>query len=598
MKTFTHVIFKKLSRPLLIPGLTMSLLLVTGSLFSQTITINPPSTSTTTINVGGTVDFTATRTTSSWNGGNNNFTFTWNSSGPATVNFSPASTSGNGITSASTTATFNTIGTYTITCTVNENGGGETHVSSSKTVEVTVAVVNPPAPPAPNPATNNCTAEVSSTCPAGSFSASFSGGSYNSGNNSNHNGAGAIWRYANVANIAGQVINATIKIDTIFNATVSTFDDDQAKDQNNNTVADWFAPSIAPTDAGSGSSSHRGYVQYTFTFFYGGAGHGDGYTDSAKLLGINYTHYDIDGISGSGYSLRETGLVEAVPQLVNVAANANTELVAYNYSTGTKSWRGYAASTITRDGTTSCSEVVASFKYNAVNNPVSSVSVRMGYEYVRTGSGSYGSQARLYASKFGCFNFPQEITLPVRLLSFSGSYQNKASLLNWQVADEISFDRYEIERSSNGYDFVKIGTQQALGTNSGKRQYQYSDDLSLVSGNIFYYRLKMVDIDGKAKYSNVIMIRRDQNMINGISIAPNPVTNGMATVRLSTSTTGTVELRVIDLAGKVVIRQQNQVYEGTNSISLNNLSRLMPGIYTLQLIDGEAVMNSKFSLLK
>jgi hypothetical protein len=72
----------------------------------------------------------------------------------------------------------------------------------------------------------------------------------------------------------------------------------------------------------------------------------------------------------------------------------------------------------------------------------------------------------------------------------------------------------------------------------------------------------------------------------------------MATVRLSTSTAGTVELRVIDLAGKVVIRQQNQVYEGTNSISLNNLSRLMPGIYTLQLIDGETVTNSKFSLLK
>ena len=458
------------------------------------------------------------------------------------------------------------------------------------------AQVNPPAPPAPKPATNNCTAEVSTPCPAGSFSASFSGGSYSSGNGGNHQGAGAVWRYANVANISGQQINATVKIDTIFNASVSKFDDDNAVDQNNNTVPTWFAPSIAPTNAGSGSSSHRGYVQFTFTFFK--ANVGDGYTDSAKLLGINYTHYDIDGTSGNGYSLRETGLVQDISQLTSVAANANTELVAYNYSTGTKNWKGFAASTTTRDGTTSCSEVVASFKYNAVNNPVSSVSVRMGYEYVRTGSGSYGSQARLYASKFGCFNFPQEIPLPVKLLSFSGSYQNKSSLLNWEVAQEISFDHYEIERSSNGYDFAKIGTQQALGTNEGNRQYQYSDDLSSASENIFYYRLKMVDIDGKSKYSNVIMIRRDQQRINGISIAPNPITNGMATVRLSASGTGTVELRVVDLAGKVVLRQQNQVYEGNNSISLNNLSRLMPGIYTLQMIDGETVMNSKFSLLK
>ena len=108
----------------------------------------------------------------------------------------------------------------------------------------------------------------------------------------------------------------------------------------------------------------------------------------------------------------------------------------------------------------------------------------------------------------------------------------------------------------------------------------------------------MVDIDGKSRYSNVIMIRMDQKTINGISIVPNPVSNGMATVRLSASNTGTAELRVIALTGKVILRQQNKVYEGNNSISLNNLSRLMPGIYTLQLIDGESMTNSKFSLLK
>ncbi len=233
-----------------------------------------------------------------------------------------------------------------------------------------------------------------------------------------------------------------------------------------------------------------------------------------------------------------------------------------------------------------------------VNNPVASISVRMGYYYTRTSGSGYGSTARLYASKFGCFAFPQESSLPVKLISFTGSYQNKASLLNWESVDEISFDRYEIERSSNGYDFTRIGTQQALGTNNDKRQYQYTDDLSAASGNIFYYRLRMVDIDGKSRYSNVIMIRRDQKAINGVSIAPNPISNGMATVRMSASATTTVELRVIDMAGKVVLHQQNKVYEGNNSISLNNLGKLMPGIYTLQLIDGDSVTNSKFSLIK
>ncbi len=606
MKTFTFNLPMRSSRNLVMISLTLGLFLFTGSLFSQTVTINTPSSSTTTINVGGAVNFSATASSSGWSNGNGSYTFTWNSSDPSNVNFSPASTTGSTL-SGSTTATFSAVGTYTITCTVHENGtGGETHTSSAKTVVVTIAIVNPPAPPAPASCdASNCTV-VTTSCPQGQFSANFQNGTYNSGNNGDHLGAGAVWRFSNVTNISGQQINATVTVDTVYQAELVTLDDDNALDENGNaTLSDLLAPNIRP-DQNLTTSDRRGYVQFTIRFY----NHVDNpvsdndFVTPASLLGINYTHYDIDGVasnSTNGYQFRETGLVENIAQLLTVSANANTELVPYSYSTGTKSWKGYAGSTCNRNNTSRCAEVVASFKYNSVNNPLSAVTVRMGYDYHKTGntSGAYNQQpTRLYASKFGCFNFPSEIPLPVKLLSFSGSYQNQASLLNWEVAEEINFDHYEIERSSNGYDFTKIASKQALGTTSGKRQYQYSDDLSGVAGNIFYYRLKMVDIDGKSSYSNVIMIRRDQKTINGISIAPNPVYNGMATVRLSASTTGTVELRVIDLAGRVALRQQNQVYEGNNSISINNLSRLMPGIYTLQLIDGETVMNSKFSLLK
>lgn len=467
------------------------------------------------------------------------------------------------------------------------------------------AQVNPPAANAPKPGCNadNCTV-ASTTCPQGQFSANFQNGAYNSGNNGNHLGQGAIWRFSNVANISGQQINATVTVDSVFQANLMALDDDGAQDENGNaTLADLLAPNIRP-DQTLNQTSRRGYIQFTIRFYNEDPSSSNDYSNPANLLGINYTHYDIDGVANNGtngYWFRETGVAENIPQLLTVSANANTELIPYNYTIGAKNWKGFAGTICNRDNTSRCSEVVASFKYNNVVNPLSSITVRMGYDYQKTGntSNGYGQRpTRLYASKFGCFNFPAEIPLPVKLLSFSGSYQNKASQLNWEVAEEISFDHYDIERSGNGYDFAKVGTQQALGTLSGKRQYQYSDDLSSASGNIFYYRLKMVDIDGKSKYSNVIMIRRDQQMINGISIAPNPISNGMATVRLSASGTGTVELRVVDLTGKVVLRQQNQVYEGNNSISLNNLSRLMPGIYTLQMIDGETVMNAKFSLLK
>lgn len=457
---------------------------------------------------------------------------------------------------------------------------------------VGIGQVNPPAPPAPKSAIVGCTPE-SGTCPQGSFSASFSSGAYYSGGRTSTS-AGAVWRYANVTNIGGLNVNATIKIDTIYNATVTNFDDDNAKDQNNVSVAKWFAPRIAPDNATT--SSKRGYVQFTITFYKDNVG--NGYTETAELLGLNYTHYDIDGASGSGYTFREIGMVQSVSQLVNVAANAKTELVPYNYTIADKNWTGFASSTSVRNGLTTCSEVVASFKYNPLNNPVSSMSIRMGYEYVRTSGNGYGNEARLYASNFSCFNFPQETTLPVKLLSFGGNYQNKISQLNWEVVNENNFSHYEIERSTNGISYLKAGDVNALGANEDKRQYKFSDDLSAVSGDVFYYRLKMVDIDGKAKYSNIIIIRRDQQNINGLSIAPNPVSNGMTTVRFSSVGNQSVELKVIDLSGRIVFRQQNQVFKGTNSLSLNNLDKLSPGIYILQLNDGVSVSNSRFSIMK
>ncbi|HYM93790.1 MAG TPA: hypothetical protein VET23_06605, partial [Chitinophagaceae bacterium] len=362
MKKFTHGIFKKLSRPLLMPGLTMCLLLVTGSLFSQT------------------------------------------------------------------------------------------------------TIINPPAPPPPISCNSSICTVVTTSCSAGQFSANFQSGAYNSGNSANHLGAGAVWRFANVANIAGQQINATVTIDTVYQAELVTLDDDNALDENGNpTLADLLAPNIRP-DVTVNTTDRRGYVQFTIRFYdqIDNPVSDNDFVTPANLLGINYTHYDIDGLannSTNGYQFRETGLVESIPQLITVSANANTELVSYNYSTGTKSWKGFAGSTCDRSHTSRCAEVAASFKYNSVNSPLSSVSVRMGYDYHKTGNSTGGLNSqplRLYASKFGCFSFPSEITLPVKLLSFSGSYHTQAALLNWEVTDEVNFDHYEIERSGNGYDFVKV----------------------------------------------------------------------------------------------------------------------------------------------
>jgi Secretion system C-terminal sorting domain len=71
-----------------------------------------------------------------------------------------------------------------------------------------------------------------------------------------------------------------------------------------------------------------------------------------------------------------------------------------------------------------------------------------------------------------------------------------------------------------------------------------------------------------------------------------------ATVRITSAATGKIDMRVIDLTGKVVLQQQSRVSEGTNSISISNLNHLQSGIYTVQVLQNDEAMTTKISILK
>jgi len=194
--------------------------------------------------------------------------------------------------------------------------------------------------------------------------------------------------------------------------------------------------------------------------------------------------------------------------------------------------------------------------------------------------------------------FPVQTTLPLKLLSFSGYYRNNKTILNWETEIEQGFSYFDIERSNNGNNFISIGTKASAGNGGGPQTYQFTDDLSALSSTVFTYRLKMVDRDGKYKYSNTILVRKESTGIKGITINPSPVINGMATIRFTASAVDNYEFRVMDASGKIVSRQQNQVFEGNNSISLNGLERLAKGTYILQIVNGDKIEAVKFTVAR
>lgn len=92
------------------------------------------------------------------------------------------------------------------------------------------------------------------------------------------------------------------------------------------------------------------------------------------------------------------------------------------------------------------------------------------------------------------------LSLPVSLLSFTAQAQGQKVITAWQVAGERNFSRYEVERSATALNFSSIGKVSA----SGATAYQFTDPHPLPGAN--YYRLRLVDQDGSATYSKVVVV--------------------------------------------------------------------------------------------
>src|SRR5688500_13912432 len=117
---------------------------INGLAQGPTVIITLPQASTTTIFAGQTVNFIATRSANStWAGGNSSFTYVWNASPAAGASFTnnPNTTGATPLASGST-GTFSNVGTYSVSCTVSEGGGGLTATSAAKTI--VVLAVPPP----------------------------------------------------------------------------------------------------------------------------------------------------------------------------------------------------------------------------------------------------------------------------------------------------------------------------------------------------------------------------------------------------------------------------------------------------------------------
>lgn len=107
------------------------------------------------------------------------------------------------------------------------------------------------------------------------------------------------------------------------------------------------------------------------------------------------------------------------------------------------------------------------------------------------------------------------VTLPIDLASFNVRQANSENLLEWKTYQEKEFSHFELEKSTNGLKFETLSIIHSK--EKGSNNYSYVD--KTIKNGENYYRLKLVDKDGKHKYS---VIESINNTITQIKLSPNP----------------------------------------------------------------------------
>jgi len=186
-------------------------------------------------------------------------------------------------------------------------------------------------------------------------------------------------------------------------------------------------------------------------------------------------------------------------------------------------------------------------------------------------------------SSFSPFTFGLKpvAVLPLRLISFDASLNNGIVKLNWVTSNEVNLGRFVIEESYNGSSFTGIGNINANNT-AGVNQYAFTRNL-IISGDIFY-RLKIVNSNGRIEYSNVVRLKQGNRV--EVSIYPNPVSNTLTISGLKNNSV----LKIISSSGQIV--QEQKITANTTSF---DVSLLKAGVYNLEVFtDGEKVAVKTF----
>jgi hypothetical protein len=162
--------------------------------------------------------------------------------------------------------------------------------------------------------------------------------------------------------------------------------------------------------------------------------------------------------------------------------------------------------------------------------------------------------------------------VPISLSKFSANQLGNADVtIQWRTEQEINADKFEIEKSSDGYAFSRIATAKAQGFSNAIKDYNFIDKNPSTKGEYIYYRLKMIDKDGTYKYSNIakVSLLTKETIVKNVATIHNSSYNSFE-VNILSPNTQSLKINWVNSNGQLISEETKTLAKGSNSFTLRN----------------------------
>lgn len=198
------------------------------------------------------------------------------------------------------------------------------------------------------------------------------------------------------------------------------------------------------------------------------------------------------------------------------------------------------------------------------------------------------------ADFFGAWTLVDFLTpLPLELISNTAACDGNNVVIEWSTASETNNSYFTIEKSTDGINFIAIGTVGGAGTSTSTLNYSFTDNNTL-SGTS-YYRLRQTDYDGNSTAFS-ILTSSDCSTTSTLNINAFNNHNGNISIVIDDELNSVYTATLFDAIGKKISSTEIKTVRGNNQFNMD-ITHVNSGVYFISIDNGKEVTTKKIFVM-